>query len=88
MENQHRLIKGFRDLSAAEIGLMNEVKELAERVGQLVEKLRTSDYMGSTNDPLLEIRATADPRCVAHARTQLQDGFMWLSRSVAKPESF
>ncbi len=39
MENQHRLIKGYRELSAEEIALMNESKELAEKVGALVRTI-------------------------------------------------
>lgn len=31
MENQHRQIKGYRELSQEEIDLMNEVKEKAQR---------------------------------------------------------
>lgn len=40
MENQHQKIKGYRDLSQAEIDAMNEAKALAEQCGALVQKLR------------------------------------------------
>ena len=40
MENQHQHIKGYRDLTADEIALMNEGKALSEQVGAYTEKLK------------------------------------------------
>ena len=40
MENQHRKIKGYRELSQQEIELMNEIKSQVEIVGNIVEKLK------------------------------------------------
>ena len=37
MDNQHKLIKGYRDLSEGEIKAMNAVKSEAERIGLLVK---------------------------------------------------
>lgn len=73
MENQHQQIKGYRDLSQEEIDLMNEAKELAIKCGQLCDKL------GKT---------PVDQRWLAIAKTELQKSFMFLIRSVAKPETF
>ena len=39
MDNQHRKIKGYRELSQAEIDAMNAVKEKAAEVGELVHEL-------------------------------------------------
>lgn len=74
MDNQHKKIKGYRDLSQEEIDLMNEVKEMSARVGELVKKLDANE--------------TLDKRWVAIARTDLQKGFMSAVRSIAQPESF
>lgn len=74
MDNQHRKITGYRELSAEEIALMNEVKEMSAQVGQLIEKLH------STPD--------VDKRWLSIAKTDLQKGFMSAVRSVAKPDSF
>jgi hypothetical protein len=74
MENQHKFIKGYRDLSADEIALMNEAKALAEQVGQLVAKFRDKPEL--------------DQRWVAIGQTDLQKGFMALIRGVAQPTSF
>jgi hypothetical protein len=80
MDNQHKLIKGYRDLSQDEIDLMNEVKELAAKVGELTEKLLTVSNQTAGN--------TIDMRWVNIGKTDLQKGFMSLVRSIAKPESF
>ena len=74
MENQHEQIKGYRDLSQKEIDLMNEGKELAEKCGEFIVKLENTD---STNK-----------RNVALGKTNLQQGFMWAIRGVAKPTTF
>ena len=74
MENQHKLIKGYRELSQEEIDLMNEVKAKGVELGALVEKLRSVD--------------TLDQRWVSIGATDLQTGLMALVRSVAQPTSF
>ncbi len=47
MENQHRKIKGYRELSQAEIDLMNRIKakgaELLQLQGELVESLKQAE---------------------------------------------
>ena len=67
-------IKGYRKLSETEVTLINQSKELAIRVGNVCDAL----------DRTHEI----DKRWLAIARTQLQQGFMALVRSIAKPETF
>ena len=74
MENQHKHITGYRDLTAGEISAMNIVKAQAQAVGELVDNLARDAEM--------------DQRWVSIARTQLQQGFMALTRAVAKPTTF
>ena len=74
MENQHRKISGYRELSQEEIDAMNSIKELASAVGILVEEL--------------EDNLSLDQRWVAIAKTDLQKGFMAAVRSVAQPTTF
>ncbi len=76
MENQHRKIKGYRELDEREVELMNEIKEKAEEVGEMICHLEDHDFSG------------ADQRWVAIGKTDLQKGFMALTRSIAKPEFF
>jgi hypothetical protein len=80
MENQHRQIKGYRELNEEEIALMNEIKEHGVRLGELVEKLQVDPYKFDEHSP--------DQRWVAIGKTHLQEGLMALTRSVAKPTFF
>ena len=80
MDNQHQKIKGYRDLTQEEINLMNEGKALAEQCGVFVEKLRASDAV-PTEEGL-------DQRWISVGATHLQQGFMALVRSIAKPTTF
>jgi hypothetical protein len=86
MDNQHKKIKGYRELSQYEIDLMNEIKAKAEEVGELVSKLQFSLSLAEAYGAGEEKRP--DQRWVSIGKTHLQEGFMALVRSVAKPESF
>jgi len=74
MKDQHTKIKGYRDLSQEEIDLMNEIKETAESVRVVMDKLKASSPFPD--------------RWVGIAEDHLQQGFMAAVRSVAKPESY
>ena len=74
MENQHRQIKGYRELSQEEIDLMNEIKEKGAELGELVDKLRKANGL--------------DQRWVSIGATDFQTGLMALTRSVAQPTFF
>ena len=85
MKDQHKHIKGYRDLSEQEIALMNEIKTKAEEVGLLVQNM-----MHMKGLPCGAPDGTTAPngRWVAIAQTDLQKGFSALVRSVAKPTTF
>lgn len=88
MENQHRQIKGYRELSQEEIDLMNEIKQKGIELGDLVLQLENYNRPidgAPSYDNVLKRDAL---RWVAIGRTQLQQGLMALTRSVAKPEFF
>ena len=74
MENQHRKITGYRELSQVEIDLMNEVKALGVELGNLVQKLQGTEVL--------------DQRWISIGATDLQTGIMALVRGVAKPSTF
>lgn len=80
MDNQHRKIKGYRELNQEELDAMNEIKEIAARVGDLVNVLEGTPHGQDSLD--------ADKRWVSIGKTDLQKGFMALTRSIAKPEFF
>ena len=67
-------VKGYRQLSKDELTLIDAIKTKAEEVRELVERVQfTTDI---------------DGRSASIARTELQTGFMWLVRAVAKPTTF
>lgn len=74
MENQHRHIKGYRDLNEVEVALMNEIKEKAAEVGALFDRLKAMEGL--------------DQHWVAIGRTDAQTAFMAAVRAVAQPGSF
>lgn len=89
MDNQHRRIRGYRDLSQAEIDLMNEVKGAGEQLAQLLDKCRDVDVVeGKNGDREHDEVLDEASRWRSIAKTHLQQGLMALTRSVAKPAFF
>ena len=85
MDNQHRHIKGYRELSQAEINLMNAIKEngvTLEATLGAVDDLLTADNL-EHGTPDAEAR-----RWLEIARTHLQQGLMAATRAVARPKFF
>ena len=74
MDNQHRKIKGYRELNQEEIDAMNEVKAMGVKLGELVDKLENNKDL--------------DQRWIESGKTDLQKGLMALTRSIARPEFF
>ena len=74
MDNQHRKIKGYRELTQAEIDVWDEIKTKGAELGDLVAKLRANEGL--------------DQRWVSIGATDLQTGLMALTRSVAQPGFF
>ncbi len=87
MDNQHKKIKGYRDLSETEIDLMNEIKEKAEEVKQLLEKADTKLFQ-QTNPAISQDGLDDVQRNLELAKDNLQTGFMWFVRAIARPQSF
>jgi hypothetical protein len=74
MDNQHRKIAGYRELTQEEIDMMNQIKDKGRQLGELIEQMRT--------------RSMYDQRWVSIGATHLQEGLMALTRAVAKPTFF
>lgn len=95
MENQHRKIAGYRELTEREVALMNKIKaqgaqleallvELHEHVGE-----QTIDANNSGNkDEEARIDQAQPVRWLAIARTDFQTGLMAAVRAVAQPGGF
>lgn len=98
MENQHRHIKGYRDLTQQEIDLMNRIKAHGEATAKLLDEIHAhvsaqvveaanEDKAGRTE--ITDRLDLAQPqRWIAAARTDLQVGIMKLVRAVAQPITF
>lgn len=89
-------IKGYRQLSGADQALMNECKELAEKCGAMVARLRAMQPSPASgpkpadptfDDPMGQ-RSTIDHRWVSIGATHLQQGWMAVIRGIAQPSTF
>lgn len=67
-------VTGYRQLTEEDARLMNEIKEHGKALGILVDKLRATQGL--------------DQRWVSIGATDLQQGLMALTRSVAQPTTF
>ena len=74
MENQHRKITGYRELSQEEINTMNAIKGHGVALDALVTMMSGIEGI--------------DKRWLAIGTTDLQTGLMALTRAVAQPTTF
>ncbi len=95
MENQHRKISGYRELSQEEINLMNKIKALGPQIEDILEEVRLHIINQKTGPVALTDELTADrhhdatpERFTALAKTEFQTGLMYLTRAVAQPTFF
>lgn len=72
MDNQHKKIAGYRDLSQEEIDAMNGIKALEAKFNAMIDFVRSL--------------AGADQRQIAIAATAGEEAFMRAVRAVAKPD--
>jgi hypothetical protein len=80
-------ITGYRQLSEAEVALMNEGKALAEACGAYIEKLRAHrDVNGPLNTT--KVAPALDQRWISIGATDMQRGFMAVIRGIAQPTTF
>lgn len=92
MENQTQKIKGYRNLSPAEIDLINDIKakevelmDLAERVAQHLKAQEIAAIDAGDEDEGARIDAAQPKRWFAMAVTDFQVGMMKLTRAVGQP---
>lgn len=80
-------ITGYRQLSEAEVALMNEGKALAEDCGAYIAKLRA--HIPPGDEPTDHKPGdTLDQRWISIGATDLQKGFMAVIRGIAQPTTF
>lgn len=81
MDNQHRQIKGYRELSQEEIDLVNEIKAKGADLEALLIKVRHLNAEHGAKD-------AEHYRWESIAKTHFQQGLMALTRAVTKPDFF
>lgn len=103
MENQHRKITGYRELTTEEIELMNRIKAIGEEFKTLIDSVE--DHLDDQLDIAITLQSNrndetegtteikridqAEPnRWKAKAKASIQDGLMFLTRAVAQPTTF
>mgnify|MGYP000916729031 CR=1 FL=1 len=94
MENQHRLIKTYRELNQTEIDLMNECKLLEaqfhvlhEKIGNHVQKQCNDADISDDNTEYDRLAQATPYRWLDVSKTNVEQGFMALVRAVAQPAS-
>ena len=100
MDNQHRKIEGYRELSQEEIDLMNRIKakgaELLELQAELMDELsrqkhekeRAANALSENSvwrREYLRFQAAEPLRWASIGKTDIQTGIMALVRAVAQP---
>ena len=99
MENQHRKISGYRELSQGEIDLMNRIKAFGPQLEALVQDINAhiagqleaahGAALGEADVDECRRLSNAEPtRWSEVGRTDLQTGLMALTRAVAQPTFF
>ena len=103
MENQHRKITGYRELSQAEIDTMNEIKAKGEelralvaKIGQLIQPplpaIAPTDVgdvvVGELISTPVEQEADDPMYWLRYAESSFRCGVMYAIRAVAQPTSY
>jgi hypothetical protein len=90
MDNQHRLIKSYRDLNQEEIDLINKIKAHERETLKLLKEVE--DHLAKQtlthqkdNDLRIRMNACQPYRWIAIARHDIEIGFMAAVRAVAQP---
>lgn len=74
MENQHRKISTYRELTQEEIDLMNRCKAAEAQVLELIQEVQNQPH--------------TDTRWSCQGKLDIEKGFMALVRSIARPEPY
>ena len=81
-------VTGYRQLTEAEVALMNEAKALAEQCKEFIDRLRHHPHVYDPEPAAFPHLSPLDHRWIAIGETHLQQGFMALVRSIAQPTTF
>jgi hypothetical protein len=81
-------VKGYRTLTADDIAQMNDLKDISRNFCEQLDIERThllleTVKVGSPEDD----NCKEAMRCLAIARTKMQEACMWACRAVARPDA-
>lgn len=81
-------VKGYRTLTDDDIAQMNDLKDISRNFCEQLDLERThlSLEMVEAGSPEESNRSEA-MRCLAIARTKMQEACMWACRAVARPDA-
>lgn len=88
MENQHRKIKGYRELNAEEIALMNEIKAKGEELRELVARCQTCIKDVPYLEPGIQYECDHPAFWLRWAEGSFRTGVMYAVRAIAQPTSY
>lgn len=74
-------VAGYVAQSDAKVALVNQNKELEERVLRQIDAIRIENECRPLGQPHIY-----DPRMTALAQTKVQEAFMWLNRAIFQPQ--
>lgn len=94
MQDQHKHIRGYRDLTPADIALMNTLKRqeaslqrvLSETSAMFVQTLEAEATNGTINRYTFLDKSSTHHELMAKAKDQLLIGFMLAVRAIAQPQ--
>lgn len=91
---QQPAITGYRELTEQEVELMNECNAIAQQCALFIDKLRGHPASLLVEGPVTfkdkegNSVPSLDHRWINIAATDLQKGFMCLTRAIAQPTTF
>lgn len=92
MDNQHRLIPGYRELTQQEIDLMSSIKKeglvLDTLLAAVSQHLLIQAQNAASGEENVRLMAAEPQRWKSIAKTHFQEGLMALTRAVAQPGFF
>ncbi|WP_217076104.1 DUF7681 family protein [Klebsiella sp. PL-2018] len=81
-------IKGYRTLTADDIAQMNDLKELSRDFCEKLDIERSHMHSQAVVAGSVDEAACNESlRCLAIARTKMQEACMWACRAVARPDA-
>lgn len=81
-------VKGYRQLTPGDIERMNRLKDVSRHFCNLIETEREVVAAEVVErDSQAEAERVETLRCLAIARTKMQEACMWACRAVARPDA-